>query len=58
MNKQSNIYKGAVKDSKKEGFGIVQYENGAKFMGFFTNNRANGWGYYRDENKSIFEGIY
>jgi hypothetical protein len=44
-------------DLKKEGFGTISFEDGAKFYGNFVQNRANGHGVYIDENKSIFKGI-
>ncbi len=57
LNKQSSIYKGDMNELKKEGFGAISFEDGAKFLGNFIQNRANGWGKYKDGNKSIFKGI-
>jgi hypothetical protein len=47
-----------MNDLKKEGFGTISFEDGAKYLGNFMQNRANGWGIYKDGNKSIFKGIF
>ena len=56
MNKNKNIYKGKEINSKKEGIGLILFEDGAKFIGNFSNNKAEGYGCYIEQNKSSFKG--
>ena len=54
-------FKGTVspKTHKKNGFGIVRWEDGSKFLAIFENNHAQGiCRYHNTANKSVYIGTY
>ena len=42
----------------KQGFGVQIWKDGAKFTGFFINNKANGMGRFKHIDGDDYAGIY
>lgn len=51
-------YKGYLNDKKKDGFGIVTWEDGSQFKAKFGHNKSKGICKYIDASKSTFYGVY
>jgi len=51
------VFKGGYSFNKKNGKGIVEYQNGTFFEGFFKGDLANGYG--KINNKTyLYEGNF
>ncbi|XP_072016085.1 radial spoke head 10 homolog B-like isoform X2 [Amphiura filiformis] len=44
--------------SKRHGFGVFLYANGAKYEGEWVNNKKNGRGVFTFKNGRVFEGVF
>lgn len=51
-------YNGYLKNEKKDGFGIVTWEDGSQFRAKFSNNSSKEICKYIDSSKTIFYGVY
>ncbi len=60
VKKKNFSYYGKKIDGKKNGFGIVEWEDGSKLKAYFINSKINGYGIFTDSNydESIFCGEY
>ena len=54
--KYKGEYKGKKIDKIKEGFGLMEYNNGDIYQGYFKNNKREGKGIYKYNNNDIYEG--
>ena len=45
-------------DSTKEGFGIQKWEDGSKFVGYFKNDKSNGYGKFIDNQNNYLLGNF
>ena len=50
-HKKTLVYIGEQKSDVKEGFGIKIMPNNVKYIGFFKNNKSEGYGKFINENK-------
>lgn len=46
------------KSNIKQGFGIQIWKDGAKFTGYFVNNKANGMGRFKHIDGDDYAGIF
>lgn len=51
-------FKGDWKNSKKNGKGEENYDNGDRYYGNFMDNQREGFGKYTFKNNSIYEGYF
>lgn len=58
FQKRNGRYTGSYFEGKKEGFGIIYFENGEKFMGSFKCDLAEGHGTYYCFNGEKVIGIW
>lgn len=57
MNYEKVIdYKGEWKNSKKEGYGVQTWADGARYEGFWKNGKAHGKGKFFHTDGDIYEG--
>lgn len=49
-------YEGEWKNGKRDGFGVLKFEDKSKFCGIFIDNKANGFGILYNKNKDIYKG--
>ena len=53
------IYRGQIHNAdRREGLGIMQYENGRIYEGSWVNDRRHGKGYEKYSNGNIYEGEF
>ncbi len=45
-------------DDKKNGSGVLRYDNGDVYEGQWKNNQRNGKGIYHYKNGDVFEGEF
>ena len=58
-HKKTLVYIGEQKSDEKEGFGIKIMPNNVKYIGFFKNNKSEGYGKFINENKKdIYYGEF
>ena len=54
-----SLYKGQIKNGKRDGWGIYKFTNGDWYLGQWYNNETNGKGLYLDmTNKFFYSGYY
>lgn len=53
-----SVYRGALKDGKPEGSGVLLRPDGARFSGWFTNGRKNGPGILKHKDGAVIAGIW
>ncbi len=60
VKKKNFSYHGKKINGKKNGFGIIEWEDGSKLKANFINSKINGYGIFTDSNydESIFCGEY
>ena len=56
--KNREIYKGKMKDKKKEGIGEIIYKNGDKYKGEWKNDKREGKGKIIIRKGGEYEGIW
>ena len=56
--KNGVIYDGEWKGKSREGFGILNWPDGAKYEGEWKDNQAHGKGKFYYPNGDVFEGIF
>ena len=50
------IYIGEKIGEKKTGFGLQKWDDGSKFIGNFSENKANGFCIFKNKFGNIFKG--
>ena len=55
---EQSSYEGEWKNGKRDGFGILNWNNESKFMGTFYENKVLGYGKLWNENGDIYKGIF
>ena len=58
MDNEGNKYEGTFKNDKKNGFGILYYQDGTKYEGDFKEDLAEGKGKITYNNGEVYEGIF
>lgn len=53
-----DVYRGSYIHGLRDGFGVTKYKSGARYEGFYKNNRFNGEGEYTWPNKTVFRGDF
>ena len=53
-----SLYRGSWKSSKRHGYGIQLFPNGARFIGNWKNNYAEGFGRLEFPNHTFYEGNF
>lgn len=52
------LYKGEIKNSQREGFGIQLFPNGCLYLGFWHKNQASGQGLFILKDSTLYKGTY
>ena len=55
---KDSVYRGELKDSKRDGRGIITYNSTRVYEGHWQGDKRHGIGYERFSNGNIYEGQY
>jgi hypothetical protein len=59
LAKQNSVYRGEVSvDNRRNGIGILLYNDGRKYEGLWYNDEFTGYGRYIDTEGNMFEGLF
>jgi hypothetical protein len=52
------LFKGELKDGKRNGFGLQLFPNGCYYIGYWKDDRAHGFGRLCFKDGTYYEGVY
>jgi hypothetical protein len=55
-NEKILISRGGALNNTQNSYGSLFWENGSYFKGYFENEKATGYGYFRDRDGGFFYG--
>ena len=50
------IVAGSLKDGLRQGYGVQEWPNGARYEGYWDHGKANGKGKYTHAHGDVYEG--
>jgi hypothetical protein len=55
---KDSVYRGELKDSKRDGKGVITYNSSRVYEGEWQADKRHGIGYERFSNGNVYEGEY
>jgi|TARA_B110000285_G_C14970639_1_gene536368 hypothetical protein len=55
---KDSVYRGELKESKRDGKGIITYNSSRVYEGEWQGDKRHGIGYERFSNENVYEGEY